>query len=95
MSKSKWEAVFVGDKYHDAWAFYDQNGNPKLPSIWYHSQAAANHVLGIKGDCVCEWCVDGYTPCEGCGSEEMDEIMSPNCKELCTDCTGETEWEEA
>ena len=85
MSKRKWEAVFVGDKYHDAWALFDQNGNEKQPSNWYHSQAAANHALGVVSDCVCEWC----------GSEEMDEIMSPSVNELCTDCTGETEWEEA
>ena len=36
-----------------------------------------------------------YPPCEGCGSEEMDEIMSPSIKTLCTDCTGETELEES
>jgi len=29
--------------------------------------------------------------CEWCG-QDLSELMSPNCQELCIDCTGETEW---
>lgn len=31
------------------------------------------------------------TNCEWCG-ESLEEEGSPNCKELCTDCTGEAEY---
>ena len=39
--KHEWEAVFVGDKYNDAWALSDQEGNEREPSHWYHSKAEA------------------------------------------------------
>ena len=87
MSKRKWEAVFVGDKDNDAWALFS-HGNEKQPSHWYNTEAEA---LAQVQESECP----RATPCEWCGSEEMDEIMSPNVNELCTDCTGETVLEEA
>lgn len=34
------------------------------------------------------------TECEWCG-QSLEELRSASCKELCTDCTGETVWEKA
>jgi hypothetical protein len=37
----EWSAVFVGDKYNEAWALMDENGNEKQPSYWYNSKEEA------------------------------------------------------
>jgi hypothetical protein len=31
--------------------------------------------------------------CEWCG-QDLSELKSPNCQELCIDCTEESDWEE-
>jgi hypothetical protein len=37
----KWEAVFVGDKYNEAWMLVDEDGNERQPSHWYNSKEEA------------------------------------------------------
>ena len=39
--EEEWEAVFVGDKHHEAWALYDSEGNERQPSYWYDSKEEA------------------------------------------------------
>ena len=37
----KWTAEFVGDKYNEAWALFDEQGNERQPSYWYKSKEEA------------------------------------------------------
>jgi hypothetical protein len=37
----EWTAVFVGDKYNEAWMLVDEDGNEKQPSYWYNSKEEA------------------------------------------------------
>jgi len=39
-----------------------------------------------------KWAAElGY--CQWCG-QDLSELKSPNCQELCIDCTEESDWEE-
>jgi len=38
---TNWEAVFVGDKYNEAWMLVDDDGNERQPSYWYNSKEEA------------------------------------------------------
>jgi hypothetical protein len=37
----QWFAIFVGDKYNEAWALVDADGNEREPSYWYNSKEEA------------------------------------------------------
>jgi hypothetical protein len=39
--EEEWEAVFVGDKYNEAWMLVDSDGNERQPSYWYNSKEEA------------------------------------------------------
>jgi hypothetical protein len=41
MKMNKYRAEFVGDKYNEAWALIDDEGNEKQPSYWYNSKEEA------------------------------------------------------